>query len=97
MLGQKLVEGEKYVLKIRFKIRSEAKVINLHVKQSGVKKFQIVHSCDIDKLNDGQTWIEKEIEFTSNSSLYDEFMVGAAQIKGKNNFMMFDYIFIERK
>ena len=40
-------------------------------------------------------WIETKTKFKPNSNLFDEFMIGASQIRGEGNHISIDYINIE--
>ena len=91
-LSKPLKRGNEYILKIRFKIKSTSHWLNLHVKDSGSNIFQIVHSCNIEGRNWGNEWIDLEIRFKADSNLYDEFMIGASQVSGENNYIAFQYI-----
>ncbi len=87
-----LDKNKKYRMAVKFKIKSLSNVINFHIIDCGSKQLQIVHSEKIAGKNSGEEWIEFEVEFRPNSSVYDEFMVGASQVSGHNNFLAFEYI-----
>ena len=44
--------------------------------------------------NTGMNWIELEQIFQPTSNIFDEFMFGASQVKGKGAFIAIDYIHI---
>lgn len=93
-LCKALKKGKEYNLKIRFRILSKSDILNLHIKDSGSKSFQIIKKCEISGRNNGKEWLEYEIPFIPDTNFYDEFMIGAAQIIGEDNFIAFDYILI---
>lgn len=89
-LGKMLEEGKNYILKMRFKVKSDADIINFHVKDSGTRLFQVIYShkiCHADS-----NWVEIRKEFIPDSNIYDEFMIGAAQLCGEGRFLAIDYI-----
>lgn len=96
-LYKPLEKGKRYICDIRFKIKTDAKILNFHVKDSGSNYYQVIKSCNISKENDGEIWKEISFEFVVDSDIYDEFMIGASQIKGKDNFIAFNYINISEK
>jgi len=51
-------------------------------------------SDNIKGKNNGLEWIEKSVEFVPKSNFYDEFMIGASQVSGNNNYISFAYISI---
>ena len=95
-LSEKLSTGKKYVLRLRFRIMSDSTDYNFHIKQSSGGRYQRVYSHKIAPEDSGK-WVEKEIEFIPNADVYDEFMIGAAQLKGEDAFIAFDYISIKEK
>ncbi|MBE6842198.1 MAG: 4Fe-4S dicluster domain-containing protein [Ruminococcus sp.] len=90
-LQDKLKSGIKYVLKIKFMIRTNDKVYNFHVKDSGSNIYNVIYSHKVNPDMCGK-WIEKEIVFTPDADLYDEFMIGAAQLQGEDAYISFEYI-----
>lgn len=84
-----------YILKMRFKIKSDSDVINFHVKDSGTRLFQVIYSHKISHNDD--KWIEISKNFVPDSDIYDEFMIGAAQLCGEGRFLAIDYIDIIEK
>jgi coenzyme F420-reducing hydrogenase beta subunit len=91
-LCKPLTEGQKYNFALRFKIKTMSKIINFHVKDSGSKRHQIIKTFEIPPNSSAEDWNEIAIEFTPNSRLYDEFMIGASQVSGSGNYIAFDYI-----
>ncbi len=87
-----LKRGQKYKLSAKFRIKSNADILNFHLIDSGGKTNQVIHTEEIRGRNDGQTWIEFSDVFEPNAGFYDEFMFGAAQVSGPNNFLMIAYI-----
>ena len=67
---------------------------NFHIKDSGSSLYQIILSDSIKGKNNGLEWIEKSVEFVPKSNFYDEFMIGASQVSGNNNYISFAYISI---
>ena len=96
-LCKTLKKGKEYVLKIRFRILSRSNILNLHIKDSGSRSFQLLKTCKINEKNNGNEWLEYEIPFIPDTNFYDEFMIGAAQVIGESNYIAFDYIFINSK
>ena len=78
----------------RFKVKSKSEILNFHVIDSGSNILQVIHSEHIKGRNNGEHWIEVNTTFRPDTDFYDEFMVGASQISGPNNYLMFDYISI---
>lgn len=93
-LVKPLKRDKAYIFKIRFRIKTDSQFINFHVKDSGSKMFQLIHSYDKARESNGG-WIELHGEFITRSSLYDEFMIGASQLTGEESFIVIDYINIE--
>ena len=94
-LGGELRKNRKYLLSIKFKIRTDSNMINFHIKDSGSNLYQVILSEDVSGKNNGLTWIEKSVEFVANANIYDEFMIAASLIRGENNFIAFSYINIK--
>lgn len=86
-----LTRNKKYKLELKFKIKTLSNIINFHMKDSGSRGFQVVYSYSINDKT-GKTWNIVNSEFIVNSDIYDEFMIGAAQVSGDDNFIIFDYI-----
>lgn len=95
-LCNSLQKGEKYQLQIRFKLKTDANFLNLHLKEANSKKIQIIYRHKVQPQN-AKEWVTLSIPFVSNSNIYSEFMVGAAQITGENRFFAIDYIYIEKQ
>ena len=93
-LGKELERKYSYRFSVRYKIKSESDVINFHIKDSGSSLYQIILSDNIKGKNNGLEWIEKSVEFVPKSNFYDEFMIGASQVSGNNNYISFAYISI---
>lgn len=91
-LSRRLEKNKKYKFSISFKTKTDSKIINFHIKDSGSNYYQIINSFKIQGDETDQFWKKLEIEFYPDSDLYDEFMIGASQIKGMNNYIMFEYI-----
>ena len=89
-LNKMLRKGCSYILKMRFKVKSDSDIINFHVKDSGTRLFQVIYSHKIS--HDESNWIEINKEFVPDSNIYDEFMMGAAQLCGEGRFLAIDYI-----
>ena len=96
-LYKELEKGKKFILNMRFRIRTGHNVINFHIKDSGSKIHQIIYSHKIDKTSDSyeNQWIEVSVPFVPDAGIYDEFMIGASQIMGRDNHITFDYINIK--
>lgn len=88
-LYESLSKGKEYRLYFRFKINSESSILNLHIKDSGTKYYQLIHS---HKISHADIWEVADIEFTPQSDIFDEFMVGASQVKGMENYLCIDCI-----
>lgn len=93
-LNRELKKGCRYVLSLRFKIRTISEVINFHIKDSGSSLYQLVSSRNIKGSNAGERWMDVEQEFAPQSGIFDEFMIGASQVKGTDNYISFAYIHI---
>lgn len=87
-----LEKGRTYILKARFRIKTTESILNFHVKDSGSRIFQLIHSFHVKKNYTG--WNELNIEFIPNADFYDQFMFGAAQVAGEGRFLMIDYIYV---
>lgn len=91
-LSTTLKKGKKYLLSIRFKIKTTYPLITFHVRDSGSGCIQVIHSFQIPKDNIGDKWFEVKKTFMPDTDLYDQFMIGASQISGIGNYFMIDYI-----
>ena len=91
-----LDKGRKYRFSIRFKIKTTSPVINFHVKRADKKQIQLIYSHKISPQN-AQRWVDISVDFTANSGLYNEFMIGATQIMGEGRFLAIDYIDISEE
>ena len=80
-----------YELHIKFKVISESQYFNLHIKDSGSMFYQVIWTEKIDNNNRGK-WIERKITFTPDADIYDEFMIGAAQLVGNDANVAFSLI-----
>lgn len=87
-----LKQGKRYRISAKFKIHSKSDILNFHIIDSGSKQLQVVHTEPIAGRNTGEHWIEFSDEFVPNTDFYDEFMFGAAQISGPNNYLTIAYI-----
>lgn len=83
--------NKKYMMSVCFKLKTDSNVLNFHIKDSGSNYFQIVYSYRIPLDYNGEM-IKLSFEFTPKSNMYDEFMIGASQISGQENYISFDYI-----
>lgn len=91
------IEANKtYLLKLRFKISTDASVYNFHLKSVGESLYQVIYSHKVSAA-DSINWVVVEHEFISDSNIYDEFMIGAAQLTGENRWIAIDYIKILEK
>ena len=95
-LDGKLDKNKKYLFKLRFKILTDSGDYNFHIKQSLNTKYQEIYSHKVN-IRDAGKWIEKEIEFMPKAEIFDEFMIGAAQLKGEDAYIVFDKIIITEK
>lgn len=93
-LSERLVKGKEYLFRIRFKVMTESKIYNFHVKSAGESLFQVIHTHMVTEENKGK-WIEIHKTFIPDSDIYDEFMVGAAQLSGEDRLLFIDYIEIK--
>lgn len=87
-ISDTLRKGHSYTCRLRFKLKTSSPVVNFHIKDSGSRHFQIIYSYKpVD-----DDWKELSFVFTPNSDVYDEFMIGASQISGEDNYIAFDHI-----
>ena len=96
-LAERLESGKKYHLRARLKIKSDSNILNLHIYENVTRNMKIIKSLSITNQNDGNHWINVDCAFRPDKDIYDEFMVGAAHLKGPDNFLIIDYIIIEAK
>lgn len=96
-LGKKLALGKEYTISAKVLVNTQSSILNFHIIKSGSKKVQVIHSENITKKNDGNHWVEFTDVFKPNADYYDEFMFGAAQIIGMQNFIKIAYINITEK
>lgn len=94
-LGQCLEAGKRYKFRIRFKLQTDDALLNFHVKDAGSQMYQIIYSHHVTGENRGK-WLTMEKEFVTDCGFYDEFMIGAAQIRGKERYIAIEYIGIEK-
>ncbi len=92
-LNKNLISDKEYHLYIKFKIKTNDKIYNFHVKDSGSNIIKIIYSHHITPEN-ADEWVEINTTFTLKSDIFDEFMIGAAQLKGSDAFIKFDSILI---
>lgn len=91
-LTTRLVQGRRYRLITRFHLRTESRVLNFHVKDSSSTAYQVIYSYKRASMPDEV--VDVSAEFVADSDAYDEFMIGASQVKGEGNFIAFEYISI---
>ncbi len=91
-LVKALAKDQKYIFSIRFRIKSKYHLINFHVRDAGTGCIQLINSFEIPSNNDGNQWYEIKSEFVADTDLYDQFMIGASQVSGENNYFIIDYI-----
>ena len=95
-LCKPLIRGEKYKFSIKFKIKTQSDIVSFHVKDSGSMHVQIIRTYNIPTDMPIESWNIVNTFFTPNSNIYDEFMIGASQVSGPENYIAFDYIRISR-
>ncbi len=76
----------KYKFKIKFKIKTDSQEINFHVKDSGSKYYQVICTHKVSS-GDRDDWVSIEREFVPDCAFYDEFMIGASQLKGNERYI----------
>ena len=91
-LSKMLSLEKRYRIRMCFQIRSSSDVLNLHVKDSGSRIFQVIASVPLHGKRDGHTWINVDNVFLPDAYYYDEFMIGAMHISGEDNFLRLKYI-----
>ena len=87
-----LTKGKRYKFSTSFKVKTDSPIINFHIKDSGSNYCQIIYSYNTQKDDCNRPWQKIEIEFSPDSNIYDEFMIGASQISGSENYIAFEYI-----
>ena len=92
-LAMHLQGGKRYHLFMRFKIQTESQWLNLHIKEAGSKRLQIIHRHKVQP-TDAKEWVTISKDFVPNNDIYSEFMVGAMQIAGEGRFLAIDYLYI---
>ncbi len=95
VLFKPLYVNKKYKLLLRFKINTDSNIINFHLRDSITGKIQIIYSCNIERNKAQDGWVNCEKEFKPDSKNYNQFMIGASQVSGENNYITFDYIDIK--
>lgn len=91
-LNRILKKNKKYKFIIKFKINTQSKSLNFHIKDSGSGYYQIIFTHKIQESINIEEWITINKEFIPNSDIYDEFMIGASQVKGNGNYFAIKYI-----
>lgn len=81
-----------YEFSIFFKLKTESNIINFHIKDSSSNCFQIIHSYHMPVDKKETDWEELRVKFSPKADIYDQFMIGASQISGENNYIIIDYI-----
>ena len=95
-LARKLEKGKEYVLKLRFMLMTKSNNYYFLIKQSMSANTQLIYNHTVNH-SEPLGWTEKEIVFSPSSDVYDEFMIGANQLRGEDAFISFDYITITEK
>lgn len=90
-LSTLLSKDKKYELHIKFKLFSKSEFFNLHIKDSGSTYFQVIWTEKINYDN-SEEWIDRRITFIPDADIYDEFMIGAAQLVGEGAHVAFSMI-----
>ncbi len=90
-LMHSLVKGKKYRLSVRFRVKSSSDVFSFHIKGSDSKNVQVIYTHNV-KPENATRWVTVKTDFIPGDNMYDEFMVGSAQIKGEGRFFAVDYI-----
>ncbi|MDL2302541.1 Coenzyme F420 hydrogenase/dehydrogenase, beta subunit C-terminal domain [Lachnospiraceae bacterium OttesenSCG-928-D06] len=91
-LCKALEKGKKYVFSIKFKVKTQSKTVNFHIKDSGSRLFQVINSYSLPTNFDANQWVKYSVLFVPDSDIYDEFMIGASQITGNERAITFSYI-----
>lgn len=95
-LNQNFEAGQRYVLKIKYKLSTSSPSFNLHLMKRDTKQIQIIYTHRVNSLNTGK-WIELETEFVPDYEDMNSFMVGAMQLSGEDRYFLIEYIKVERK
>lgn len=90
-LNKLLLKGKKYELHIKFKVNTEGNCYIYIFKDSGSNYYQIIWTERVDSQNRGK-WIDRTIIFVPDANIFDEFMVGAAQLVGEGSYIAFSLI-----
>jgi len=96
-LAKPLKKNYNYSCEIKFQVKSESSYLNFHIKDSGSDLYQVIRSYSLPKARDNSEIIKLNFEFIADSDIYDQFMIGASQIKGKENYISFSSIQIMDK
>lgn len=91
-IAKPIQKGKEYIFEIRFKIKTEFRMINFHVRDSGTGCIQMISTFPIPLDNNGSQWYTVSKRFVPDTELYDQFMIGASQVSGFGNYFMIDYI-----
>ena len=94
-LGQVLKKGEEYILELEYRLKTQSKIVNFHVKDSVSRACQIIYQERLDE-NEEVGFKKVEIRFRCNSDFYDQFMVGAAQFTGDDSYIIFRRIHLKK-
>ena len=92
-LNKRLEKGKRYRIYLRFKVKTNSKLVNFHLKQSNTSFFRIIQSYTVRPI-DNQEWVNLSFEYVPQFDVFDEFMIGAAQTNGNGRFILFDSIYI---
>ena len=63
----------------------------MHIKDSGSNYYQIIWSERVDK-SKSRKMVDRTIIFVPDANIFDEFMVGAAQLVGEGSYIAFSLI-----
>lgn len=97
-LCYELLKGRRYTFSMSFSINTESKDINFYIKDSGSKFYQSICSYKINEVEkNGNSIIYLNKDFIPESGIYDEFMIGASQLRGTNSYIAINYINIQEK
>lgn len=94
-LRYSLQRGVPYRLTMRFKVRSEEEVLNLHIKQAGKPHFQLINSYQI-RPEDAAAFREITFDFVPDDEVYSEFMIVADHVTGADRYFILDYLYMDR-
>lgn len=93
-LRRMLDADKEYLFTIKCKIVTESSDFNFHVKDSGSRLYQVIYNHKVTAENRNK-WVELKKVFTPDCGFYDEFMIGAAQLRGEERFIAIDCLSIE--